>query len=174
MGASAVCPNCNSAIEFRSLPAEKCPVCSAVLPPQLRSVVESTIRREGVRKPTLLVIGMVGSGVVSALATLFLVLAPFDVGNYAINDEPVSGPEFLRRAGLMMFAIAVICGAVSYGLAADRTWTRPLMLMDWRRQSIMRSRVVNHMLAKPLVSVRAPSNRAVRAIHFWSLGGPKI
>ncbi len=116
---------------FHYLPAEKCPTCGATIPPQLRAVVELAIRRDPPRKPALLVIGMVGSAFFCGVSMIFLALAPFDIGSYTINDKPVSGPEFLRRAGFLFFGGAAVCGVISYGLARDRGWTRLLMLVYW-------------------------------------------
>ena len=131
MSTTVICPHCTRPAEFRFLPADECPLCGASLPEELRSVVEAAIRKEKPRKPALLVVGMVGSAMFSGLCAIFLVLAPFDIGSYTINGEPVTGPEFLRRAGFLFFGGAAICGAVSYGLAKDRSWTRPLMLAYW-------------------------------------------
>lgn len=131
MSTVAICPNCATPVKFQFLPVDKCPSCGSNLPEQLRSVVEASVRREQLQKPALLLLGMFGSALFSGVAAIFLVLAPFDIGSYTINDEPVTGPEFLRRAGFLFFGGAAICAAISYGLARNRSWTRPLMLVYW-------------------------------------------
>jgi hypothetical protein len=60
---------------------------------------------------------------------LLLISAPFDVGSYSINGEPVSGPEFLRRAGWLFGVVAVVLGAIGIGLLLERPWSRQLMLV---------------------------------------------
>lgn len=62
---------------------------------------------------------------------LFLVLAPFNIGSYEVDGETVTGPEFLRRMGLLMAFFGTLCGVVAYGLLLERAWARPAMMLFW-------------------------------------------
>lgn len=85
-------------------------------------------RRE---RPTLLTIGMVLSGLIGGVAALTLVLAPFDIGTYSIKDESVTGPEFLRHAGLLMVTMAVLLIGICVTLARHEPFARELMILFW-------------------------------------------
>jgi hypothetical protein len=82
-------------------------------------------------RPALLTVGMVLSGLMGGLAALFLVLAPFDIGTYTIDGQSVTGPEFLRREGLLMFAMAALLIGISVTLARDEPFARELMILFW-------------------------------------------
>jgi hypothetical protein len=84
-----------------------------------------------VPKPFLLQLGTVGSLAIGAMMLLFLALAPFDVGSYSISGEVVSGPEFLRTAGILFAVHTANLLAVGIGLWQERSWTRPLMIGYW-------------------------------------------
>jgi hypothetical protein len=131
MSVSLICPSCAAAVEFHSAPATVCPRCGAALPDALRASVDATLWRQFSPRPLLLTIGMVGSGIVACLIPFLLVCAALNVGTYEINERAVSGPQFLRSAGAMFVVIAVICAAVSYGLATEKPWSRPLMVAYW-------------------------------------------
>jgi hypothetical protein len=79
----------------------------------------------------LLFLGQVGTLGFSAIVILLLLLAPWDIGSYSIGNEAVSGPEFLRRGGLLFGAVGGLFLAIGVGLWLDRAWTRPLMLAYW-------------------------------------------
>jgi hypothetical protein len=79
---------------------------------------------------------MVGSLLFGCIAMLLLVLAPFDLGSYSISGEPVSGPEFFRRAGLLFGGTGLIMLAIGLGLWLEREWTRPLMVGYWGAMAV--------------------------------------
>jgi len=85
----------------------------------------------------LLLLGQFGTLFFGAMATLFLVLAPWDIGSYSIGNEVVSGPEFLRRGGLLFGAVGALFLAIGIGLWRDRAWTRPLMLAYWPLSALL-------------------------------------
>jgi hypothetical protein len=89
--------------------------------------IDST-RRE---RPLLLTIGMFGSALYAIVWLTLLVLAPFDLGAYHWGGQTFTGPEFLRAAGLPLGVAALICAAISIGLARERPWTRTLMIFFW-------------------------------------------
>ena len=66
-----------------------------------------------------------------SVMTLTICFAPFDMGSYSINSEPVSGPEFLRRIGILWAALGLIDLAIAIGLYQERPWTRILMMWWW-------------------------------------------
>jgi hypothetical protein len=79
---------------------------------------------------------MVGSLLFGCIAVLLVVVAPFDMGSYSISGAPVSGPEFLRRAGLLFGGTGLIMLAIGIGLWLEREWTRPLMLGYWGAMAV--------------------------------------
>ena len=81
--------------------------------------------------PLLLRLGMIGSALLGGIVCLFLLLAPFDVGSYTINDEPVSGPEFLTQYGLGLGAAGLLSLANGYALWREQRWSRHGLLLFW-------------------------------------------
>jgi hypothetical protein len=71
------------------------------------------------------------SGFVGAGALFIMLLAPFNMGSYSINGQAVSGPEFLRRFGILWTLAGALLLVIAYGLYRERPWTRPLMLGYW-------------------------------------------
>lgn len=131
MSVSLVCPACTAAIEFHTAPVTACPRCGATLPDALRMSADANLQRQFAPRPLLLTIGMFGSAIVAFLVPVLLVCAAFDIGHYEVNGRVVSGPEFLRLTGVLCATVVAICAAVSYGLATEKRWARPLMLAYW-------------------------------------------
>ena len=131
MSTSAVCPHCSAVSSFHRVPVTSCPRCNEIFPDALRGQIEASLLRSKAPQPVLLTIGMYGSLLFGGVAILFLALAPFDIGSYSIGDEVVSGPEFLRRAGIAFAAVSGLCLGIGYGLWKERTWARPLMVAYW-------------------------------------------
>jgi hypothetical protein len=85
-----------------------------------------------VPKPALLWVGQFATALAGGMTLLLLALAPFDAGTFTLNGEEVSGPEFLRRGGGLVFAvIGGLFVAIAVGLWRGRGWSRPLMLYYW-------------------------------------------
>ena len=61
----------------------------------------------------------------------FLILAPFNIGTYSISGESVTGPEFLRRMGILFAANAILMLVIAFGIFTERSWARPVMLLFW-------------------------------------------
>jgi hypothetical protein len=80
---------------------------------------------------------MYGSGFVGTLSLLFLLLAPFDIGTYSINEEAVSGPEFLRRIGILWATSGVTMIGIAYALWKELSWSRPVMMFWWLVTAVM-------------------------------------
>ena len=97
----------------------------------MRDATTRALAIEEAPKPALLMLGQFFSLVSGALFLLLLVLAPFNAGSYSINDEAVSGPEFLRREGLTFGLIGILLAAIGVGLLRDAPWTRQLMVAYW-------------------------------------------
>ncbi|MEA2488909.1 MAG: hypothetical protein QOH21_701 [Acidobacteriota bacterium] len=127
----AVCPACLAASEFRYVPVTHCLHCETAMPVPLQDAVRAALARERAPRPSLLSLGTIGSFAVAGMALLFLLLAPFDIGTYSIEGEAVSGPEFLRRAGIFLGLICGLCFAIGYALLRERAWSRPLMIVYW-------------------------------------------
>ena len=85
-------------------------------------------RRE---QPLLLTIGMFGSALYAIVWLVLLLLAPFDLGAYHWQGRTLTGPEFLRTAGIPLGVAALLCAAISVGLWRERPWTRTLMIFYW-------------------------------------------
>jgi len=131
MPVGLVCPRCSVATTFHRAPVTACPSCQASFPEELRLSAEANLARQRAIRPTLLTIGLYGSGFVGGLTLLLLSLAPFNIGSFSINGEAVTGPEFLRSAGVAFGAAGALCVAISYGLWKERSWTRELMILFW-------------------------------------------
>jgi O-antigen/teichoic acid export membrane protein len=131
VSAIVLCPSCNQASTHHRPPVTACSHCGAAYPDAVRAPAELALGGARAPKPALLVLGQLGTAFAGGLFLLLLALAPFDVGSYTIGDEQVSGPEFLRRAGLLFGAIGALLAAISVGLFRGRAWARPLMMIYW-------------------------------------------
>jgi len=131
MPVTIVCPSCATVVQFVSYPVMDCPSCDAPLPVPVQRAVIAGLARDRAQRPVLLTTGIVGCFLFGAVMLLFLLLAPFDIGTYTINEEKVSGPEFLRRLGLLWAANCAFLLAIAYGLLREKSWTRPLMMLFW-------------------------------------------
>ncbi len=60
-----------------------------------------------------------------------LALAPWDVVDYSIGNESVSGTEFLRGVGVPYTVLLAVLTAVAVGLQQQRRWVRGAMLAAW-------------------------------------------
>jgi hypothetical protein len=83
------------------------------------------------RRPRLLTFCLWWALVTGSLSILFLALAPFDLGSYSINETAVSGPEFLRRIGILWTAMSLSCLAIAYALWKDLEWSREAIMFFW-------------------------------------------
>jgi len=131
MSIHVLCPRCGNVTEWHRPPVSECGACHTAYPAALRPNAEASLRRELAPKPALLLIGQIISAFIGAVFLILLVLAPFDVGSYSINDEPVTGPEFFRRAGFSFGLIGILLVSIAVGLWREREWVRPLMLLYW-------------------------------------------
>ena len=60
-----------------------------------------------------------------ALSIAAAFLAPLDIGTYTVYGVKVSGPQFLRLAGLPMLLMSVAMALSSYALWTHKYWFRP-------------------------------------------------
>lgn len=131
MSVQVLCPSCGEVTAFHRLPVTDCPKCHRLLPDKLRVATTRALAADQAPKPALLLLGQIFSLFAAGIILLLLISAPFDVGSYSINGQPVSGPEFLRRAGWLFGVVAVVLGAIGIGLLIERPWSRQLMLAYW-------------------------------------------
>ena len=125
------CPACGaSAAVIHNIP-ERCPRCGIDLPTTLRSSLEAARLKDLSPLPALLWVGRFGTAGFGGMATLFLFLAPFDIGSYSIGAEQVSGPEFLREAGAVFGVLGLLMLATAYALWTERSWGRWAMMLYW-------------------------------------------
>lgn len=136
MSVIGLCPQCGVATPFHQPPVASCPHCNADFPGAVTAPAERALAAERTPKPFLLQLGMLGSLLFGAIVALLLVLAPFDLGSYSISGEPVSGPEFVRRAGLFVGGTGIIMLAIGFGLWLEREWTRTLMVGYWGAMAV--------------------------------------
>jgi hypothetical protein len=130
MSLHLICPACGSASEFYSEPAS-CPKCAAPFPPVLRASAASSITRERLSKPTLLVLGQWWAAITGLVFLVLVTLAPFGIGTYSINGEAVSGPEFFHQAGAVFGVVGGLSLGIGLALIFEATWVRPLMVGFW-------------------------------------------
>ncbi len=131
MSVQILCPTCEQVTAWHKPPVGTCPHCQSAYPDWLRVSTETSLRHSETPTPLLLVLGLYGSALAAAMFALVLILAPFDLGNYSINDQAVPGPVFLREAGLSFALVAGVLGAIAVGLWRERAWPRPLMIGYW-------------------------------------------
>jgi hypothetical protein len=97
----------------------------------LRRSAEEALLVEPPPRPWLLQTIQIVAGLFGILAPVLLSLAPFDIGTYTISGQRVSGPEFLRRAGVWFAGAGACCLAIAYALWRERPWAREVMLGTW-------------------------------------------
>jgi hypothetical protein len=68
------------------------------------------------------------------LFLLLVLLAAFDAGNYTIDGEVVSGPEFLQRAGVYYATLGGSALAAAYAIWQERSWSRWAIVAFWVAQ----------------------------------------
>lgn len=81
MAATLVCSSCGTVLTFHAAPVAECPKCGVAIDPALRARLEAELSYSRVSRPILLLIGAVGSSLSGGLCLLFLILAPFNIGN---------------------------------------------------------------------------------------------
>jgi hypothetical protein len=81
--------------------------------------------------PLLLRWGMRFSALFGVGWLLFLSLAPFGGGSFAINDHPVSGMYFLTHAGPFIAPGAALLVVIAFGLRTGRLWMREAIVAFW-------------------------------------------
>jgi hypothetical protein len=126
-----LCPSCGEVTPFHRPPVTDCPHCHVPLPEPVRAAATRALAIEGAPKPALLMLGQIFSLLAGAIFVVLLIAAPFNAGSYSINDEPVTGPEFLRRVGLMLGVMGILLASIGVGLLRDKPWSRPLMIIYW-------------------------------------------
>jgi hypothetical protein len=97
----------------------------------MRQAIAAGVARDSAQRPVLLTVGMVGALFIGGISSLFLVLAPFDIGTYTFDGEPISGPEFLRRLGLLWTAHCALLLGIGYALLSGKSWSRTFMMLHW-------------------------------------------
>lgn len=110
----------------------------------------------------LLLVGAAGSSFVAVMSLIVLVLAPFNIGVYKVNGESVTGPQFLRFAGIPFLVNTVLLAAIAYGIIAERHWARHLMLLFWC--------LVTAVALGLVIGNRASENGCAAIFAFLALG----
>jgi hypothetical protein len=131
MSTGLICPNCSAATTFHRPPVSACPQCQQPFPDELQRSAELNLAQQRVARPMLISFGMIGSALWAILWIILLGLAPFNLGSYDINGQEVSGPEFLREAGVTLVALTLLSAAIAIGIYRERAWSRFLMLSYW-------------------------------------------
>ena len=81
-------------------------------------------------RPAALNVIMVVAGIAAIVFGSFLVLAPFDVGHFSIDGQTVRGPEFLRRAGIVVAMLTALLAAISVSIARNAKVARALVVLS--------------------------------------------
>ena len=131
MSVQVLCPSCGEVTPFHRPPVTDCPHCHLPLPEPVRASATRALAIEEAPKPALLMVGQIFSLLGGAIFAVLLIAAPFNAGSYSIDGEAVTGPEFLRRVGLMMGVIGILLASIGIGLLRDKPWSRPLMIIYW-------------------------------------------
>lgn len=129
------CPHCGKLQLHRDLPLDACPTCGAPYPTKLRTTHAAALLLQQAPRPGVLTLGMYVSLILVGLAVVGAIAASLDFGTYTVNGQPVSGPEFLRWAGLSTaLSTAALFGLllwVGMGLRWNKPWTRRVMVGFW-------------------------------------------
>lgn len=131
MSVTFVCPACSTPVAVVYNVPDRCPKCGAELPAPLRASLEEEHLRYRFPLPPLLWVGRFCTGSIGVLLTVFLILAPFDIGTYRIGTDQVSGPEFLRQAGVIFGVFGLLMLATAYALWTEQSWGRWAMMAYW-------------------------------------------
>jgi uncharacterized membrane protein YtjA (UPF0391 family) len=134
MSVSLICPTCGSPATIHKPPVSVCPNCQAAWPDALRLSAEATLERAKVGRPLLLTIGMYVAPAWGGMFLLLVILAPFNAATYRIEDDLVSGWEFLQRAGLYYVAVGGSAVAAAYAIWRERSWSRWAIGFFWLAQ----------------------------------------
>lgn len=135
MTVTLTCPRCGTARSFLHPPISECPRCQTPYPDELRRSAEARLAHEAALeaapRPAPLTVGMYLSTALGAMCLLVMACAAVDVGEFYINEERVSGPEFLALGGLPLTVIGLLALAIAYSLSRELWWSRPLILVFW-------------------------------------------
>ena len=131
MSVQLLCPACGTINEVHRPPVTDCGHCHVALPAEMRESAERALRTSAAPMPVLLVLGQWLSLFSGAIFVFVVMLAPFDLGKFTINDEAMSGPEFLRHGGWLMGLLGGVLVGIGVGLLRRRAWARELMMLYW-------------------------------------------
>jgi hypothetical protein len=126
-----MCPSCQQTSLWSRGPLRACGRCGVAFPEDVRRVAEAALAQSTAPKPLLLSLGQWGSAFFAVGFGVVLLLAPFDAGTFTVDGQVVSGPEFLRRAGVLFATVALLMAAIALGLWRNRPWVRPIMVGYW-------------------------------------------
>lgn len=134
MSVSVICPSCGTPATLLRAPVSVCPQCQTAWPEPLRLSAEAALARDKVGRPLLLTIGLYVAPAVGGLTLLFTLSALFNAGTYSINDEPVTGMQFLLGGGLLFGLGGAASVAAAYAIWQERSWSRWAMVGFWVAQ----------------------------------------
>ncbi len=128
MAIQVLCPSCKAVSSIAAPNATECPVCHVGYPDDLRESLVLAIRDEEIEPPGPIVFGQWACGIGGILLLFFMLLTPFDIGTYTVNDHRVSGPEFIRIVGVPWAVSAAVLLLIFVGLWRQRAWSRPFIV----------------------------------------------
>jgi len=131
MSVALICPSCGTPATIHRAPISLCPNCQTPWPETLRLSAEASLARHRTTRPLLLTVGLYTAPAFGALLLLLLLMAPFNAATYTINGEAVSGPEFLRHAGLLFATLGFCALAIGYAIWRERWWSRWAIAAFW-------------------------------------------
>lgn len=131
MAVFLVCPKCDESSVVERLPVEACPECGTPYPTQARLAAEAALIRSQATKPGLLVVGQMLSAMGGGVILSVFLLAALGRGQLTLFGEPVTGMEFIMRAGPTLGTVGVLLALNAVGLSRNAAWTRPIMVGVW-------------------------------------------
>jgi hypothetical protein len=81
--------------------------------------------------PWAMRIGAQTSTIIGFVGLLIIPLAALNIGSYSIDDQRVSGPQFLLHGYSKAFPFLALILAIAYGYRTERTWARTLPIFFW-------------------------------------------
>ncbi len=88
-------------------------------------------QRANLQMPLLMKLGMGFAALFAVGAVTLILLAPFGIGLFEIDGQPVSANEWLRVSAPLFLMAGGLMTGVAYGFRTQQTWSRHLVMALW-------------------------------------------